>query len=254
MRREERRLGVGLLGVGAIGVVGAVLLPVALYQFGLWLAPPRPIPQSANAPQVLLDALWARADGGRATALTPVTPVSVAQFAVCMAIEDFRDTTPGDARRAAACREYLPAIQGVAYLSGVHMRDANLQPSFREGLGRFSTTVWLTQSWTKAEFLDTLAERGEFGFGFRGVEAAARGYFGRAAAQLTLPQAALIGAFIGDPGTDPWCGPEAATGMRNRILKAMRENGTIDEPSHRAASAAPLELFPPPGNRPACTK
>ena len=140
-------------------MAGAILFPPAIYFLGLAVAPPRPDPgDDATSPPLLADAIWARANGGRATELTPVTPVSMAQFVACMAIEDFLDTTPGDARRAAACRRYLPAMQGVEYLSGVHMRDANLQPSFREGLGRFSTTVWMTHSWTKAEFLDTLAE------------------------------------------------------------------------------------------------
>ena len=41
-------------------------------------------------------------------------------------------------------------------------------------------------TWTKAQLLDTLAARGEFGSGFIGAEAAAAGYFGRAVDQLTL--------------------------------------------------------------------
>ena len=31
------------------------------------------------------------------------------------------------------------------------------------GIGQFATAAWLTRSWTKAELLDTLASRGEFG-------------------------------------------------------------------------------------------
>ena len=110
--------------------------------------------------------------------------------------------------------------------------------------------MWLTRSWTRDNFLDTLAARGDFGYGWRGVDAAARGYFGREAAELTLPEAAMIASRIGDPGTDPWCETEAATGMRNRILDRMRENGVIDEAAWHAARSAPFELAaPPPAHR-----
>ncbi len=233
------------------GLAGAALFPFAVYYVGLAVAPPRPVPAHISVPPLIADALWARADGGHATAFTPITPVSMAQFVACIAIEDFKDTTPGDARRVAACRSYQPGLLGVEYLSGVHMRDANLKPSFREGLGRFSTTIWLTHSWTKADFLSTLAERGDVGSGFRGVEAAAQGYFGRAAAQLTLPQAALIGAFMGDRRVDPWCDPESAAVMRRGILERMRDNNAIDERAYEAAQVAPLGLVPQ-GNRPDC--
>jgi hypothetical protein len=238
-------------GILLAGLIGAVVVPPGLYYIGLAVAPPRPIPAKAPAPPLLAAAIWARADGGHATALTPVTPVSMARFAACVAIEDFRDTTPGDARRMSACRGHLPAIQGVEYLSTMHMRDASLAPSFREGIARFSTAVWLTHAWTKAEFLDTLTERGEFGYGFRGAEAAAQGYFGRAADQLTLPQAATIGAFIGNGRIDPWCDAAAAAGMRRRILERMRDDGVIDEAAYQAANATELGLIaPPPTHKP----
>ncbi len=234
------------------GLVGAALFPFAVYYVGLAVAPSRPMPAQTPVPPLIADALWARADGGRATGFTPITHVSMAQFVACIAVEDFKDTTPGDARRVAACQRYQPGILGVEYLSTVHMRDANLQPSFREGLARLSTTIWLTHSWTKADFLSTLAERGEVGSGFRGVEAAAQGYFGRAAAQLTLPQAALIGAFMGDRRVDPWCDPESAAVMRRRILERMRDNLVIDDAAVQAANVSELGLGAAPANHAPC--
>lgn len=236
------------------GLVGAALFPFAIYYVGLAVAPPPPVPAQTPVPPLIAEALWARADGGRATALTPMTHFSMAQLAACVAIEDFKDTTPGDARRVAACQRYMPALLGVEYLSGVHMRDANLKPSFREGLGRLSTTIWLTHSWTKADFLNTLAERGDVGAGFRGVAAAAQGYFGRAAAQLTLPQAALIGAFMGDRRVDPWCDPESAAVMRRRILERMRDNLAIDDVAFEAANVSELGLGPPPVDHKPCAE
>jgi hypothetical protein len=211
VRAEERRTLVALL---IAGIVGFVLSLPAIYLFGLWLAPPRPVAEAAAAPGLLREALWARAEGGRATELT--------------------------------------AIQGVDYLSGLHIREHSVAPGFREGITQFATAVWLTRSWTKDSLLDTMAARGEFGYGWRGVEAAARGYFGRSAAQLTLPQTALIASRIGDSRTDPWCEPEVAIAMRNRILASMRDNGAIPESDFREASTASLELAPPLEGRPPC--
>jgi penicillin-binding protein 1A len=243
-----------LIRLAIAGLAGAALFPFALYYVGLAVAPPPPVPTQTPVPPLIADALWARADGGRNTALTPMTHLTMAQFAACIAIEDFKDTTPGDARRVAACQRYMPALLGVEYLAGLHMRDANLKPSFREGLGRLSTTIWLTHSWKKDEFLGTLAERGEVGAGFRGVEAAAQGYFGRAAAQLTLPQAALIGAFMGDRRVDPWCDPESAAGMRRRVLERMRDNLAIDDAAFQAANVTELGLGPPPADHKSCVE
>jgi hypothetical protein len=241
-----------VIRLAVAGLLAAAVFPFALYYVGLAVAPPLPVATQTPVPALIADALWARADGGRATAFTPITPVSMAMFGACVAVEDFKDTTPGDARRVTACRQYQPAILGLEYFSGLHMRDANLRPSFREGLGRFSTTVWVTHSWTREEFIRTLAERGEVGPGFRGVDTAAQRYFGRAAAQVTLPQAALIGALMGDRRTDPWCDPEAAAAMRNRVLERMRDNGAIADADARPATIAAIELAPSPEGRPPC--
>jgi Transglycosylase len=241
-------------GVLIAGVAGALLFPPAIYLIGLAIAPPRPIPATTPISPVLGDAIWARANGGSATELTPISPVVMAQFAACIAIEDFKDTTPGDARRVEACRGYLPAMQGVEYLSGVHLRDANLKPSFREGLSRFATSVWMTRSWTRTELLDTLASRGEFGAGLRGAEAASRAYFGKGAGELTLPQAALLASFIGDRSTafDPWCESTAAAQMRGRVLQRMHDDLVIDDAELSAANTSELALGPPPADHTPC--
>lgn len=241
-----------LIRLALAGLICAALFPFAIYQVGLAVGPPPPVPATAPVPTLIAQALWARADGGRADALVPITPLSMVWLAGCVALEDFKDTTPGDARRVAACRHYQPALMGLEYLSRAHMRDARLQPSFREGLARFSTTVWMSHAWTKAHFLNTLGERGEFSGGFRGVEAAAQGYFRSAASQLTLPQAALIGALLANRRVDAWCDPEAAALLRNGVLERMRDDGAIDEAEYRWATVAALDLAPPPADRVPC--
>jgi hypothetical protein len=252
VRIETRRT---LIGLTLAGVIGAAAFPFAIYFIGLALAPPRPVPlQHTPLPMVLADAIWARASGGRATEFTPITPLSFSRLIACVAVEDFWDTTAGDARRVAACRKHLPAIEGVEYLAGVHVRNAGYSPSFRTGLSRFSTTVWLTHSWTRAEFLSTLAERAEFTMDVRGVNDAARMLFDRPASELDLPQATLIAAMIGDRRVDPWCDATAAANMRRRVLDRMREDGVIDEEAYQAANTSELGLAAPPAQHKRCAE
>lgn len=242
-----------LIGLGIAGVVGGPLL-VALYMsLGLWFAPPWPVPATSPVLPLIGEALWVRANAGAATDLRPIGPVSILQFAACMALAETESDAALQDVRQAGCRKYLPALDAVEYLTGVHLRAAGMaKPGFREGHARFVTTVWTTRSWTKADLLNTLAERGEFGMGLRGLEQAAQGYFGVPAAQLTVPQVAMVAALIGGVGPDPWCDPEAASILRHRILMGMRDNGAIDEQTYEAADRSELGLASPAANHPSC--
>jgi hypothetical protein len=250
MRHHDRRI---LIGLAIAGVAGAVLIMPAIYFFGLWLAPRRPVPSLSHVPPTFGDAIWARADGGRATELQPINPISFVRMRTCRALAARTDDPALRGARRAECMKLLPAIQAVDYLSSVHMRDEQVPAgNFRHGISQFVTAAWLTRSWTKAELVDTLAERGGFGFGWRGADLAARRYFARPLDALTLPQSALLAAFIGDRNVDPWCHPAAAAEMRTRILDRMRENGAIDQATFETAAQSGLALTEPPRDHQAC--
>jgi hypothetical protein len=250
VRLNERRT---LIGLFIAGVAGAILFMPAVYFLGLWLAPPRPVPATTRVPPVLGDAIWARADGGRATELQPINPISFARMRVCRTMAARTDDPALRSARRAECMKLLPAIQAADYLSGVHIRDADAATGgFRESISQFATAAWLTRSWTRAELLDTLASRGEFGFGWRGAEAAAHGYFGRAVEDLTLSQAALLAGLLGDGRTDPWCDAGAAASIRHRILERMRDNLVIDDIAFGSADREPIDLGSPPADHQPC--
>lgn len=249
MRREERRT-IAIAGILlALGVVGAVLFPIALYLFGLSVAPPRPIPPRSSASALVLDALWTRAGGGRATSLRPIDHIAIAQMAACV----IQAEGANDNERFERCRHVLPAMPGLEYLSALHIKDnGGERNSFLGGHGAMGTTIWMTRSWSKEEFLNTLAARGLFGYGWRGVTTAAQGYFGLDDKALTIAQAAFLASRVGDTGPDPWCHAMAATAMRDRILAGMRDNGAITDADFQHASRAPLGLAAPPKGRPGC--
>jgi hypothetical protein len=250
---EKRRR--ALIAFAIACVAAAILFMPTVYFFGLWLAPPRPVPSSTGVPPLLTEAIWARTEGGRATELRPINPITFAEMRACRARAAQTADEALRAGRRAECMKLLPAIQAADYLSGVHMRANHVEPgTWRMGLTQFATAAWLTRSWTKQELIDTLGERAEFGFGWRGVEAAAHGYFGTAAAALTLPQAALIAAFIGDRGVDPWCDPAAAAQLRRVVLDRMRDNLVVEETAVVSANAAELGLIDPPADHKPCER
>ena len=248
MRREERRvIRWGLVAGGIAGLIPLLYLSF-LFVWGSWVAGPRPVPESRPAPPFLGAAIWARAEGGTATELRPINPVTVAQLITCMALAD----GDNDNERMTACREVLPALRGVEYLANLHVTDQGIKrASFRGGAGSFATFLWMTRSWTRDDFLNTMAARADFGFGWRGVEAAARGFFGRPAGELTLPEAAMIASRLAALEVDPWCDSKGATARRDVTLRQMHANGAIDEASLQEALGRPLELgLPPAGHKP----
>lgn len=250
MRLEERWVGKGIVALGALGAIGILLLPIAIYRFGLSVAPPRPIPQPAGAPRIFLDALWAATDGGRATNLRPFNYVTLGRYFACLAM-----ASGTDAQRVSECRHEMPALAGVQYLALLHLQDHGvMRNSFRGGHSQLATTVWITRSWSKEDFLNTLAARGQFGFGWRGVTQAASSYFGRPPSGLTLSEAAYIASRLGEVGDDPWCHPKTALSMRNQLLTRMRDSGAISDEDSRHASSVGLEFVAPPDSRPPCSK
>ena len=240
-----------LIGLSAACIVGLPILLAGYLSLGLFFAPAWPVPANVAVPPLVGDALWARARGGSATSINPFNPINLAQFAFCIAQAEHEGPGPSrDAAQAECQKEHLPAFGAVEYVSELHMRGAGFkEPGFRKGHAKFVTTIWLARSWSKADLLTTLVERGEYGLGFRGLESAARGYFGRAVDELTLPQAAMLAAFVGGEGPDPWCDPATTANMRHRILQGMRENNAIGEPAFDAADRSALGLTEHPAHQ-----
>lgn len=74
-----------------------------------------------------------------------------------------------------------------------------------------------------------------------GVQAAARVFFDKPAARLTLPEAALLAGLPQAPSQyNPFLNPEAARRRRNAVLRAMVEAGYITRAEADAAAQAPL--------------
>lgn len=248
MRLEARPV---LIGLAIAGMAGAVLFLPTISFVGTMLLPNQPVPAVQQVPPLLGDAIWARTNGGRATALQPLNPFTIGRAASCHILAERFEPDERSAQHD-ECMKLLPGVQAVGYLSTVHMKSEGVWQDPRVPFVQIATMTRITGKWTKAELLATLAQRAEFGAGFIGAEAAARGYFGRSAEQLTLPQAAMIGAFTADARIDPWCNPEEAAGRRHRILAAMRDNQSIDEAAYQSADKTELGLADQPATLQPC--
>ena len=101
----------------------------------------------------------------------------------------------------------------------------------------------LEHIFTKRQILEAYLNRVYFGAGYYGVEAAARGYFGVSARDLTLAQSALLAGVLKSPARyAPHLRPEASVGRRGVILDLMVEYELISPAEAEAAKQEPLSL------------
>jgi hypothetical protein len=230
------------------GLAGAVLFLPTISAIGDMLSPTRLAPAATPVPPVVGDAIWARANGGRATELRPLNPFTIARMVTCHALAEHRSPEERDAAHD-ECARQIPAIEAIAYLSSVNMRDDGVWQTPRVPFIQIANMTKVTGTWTRAQVLDTLAERAEFPGGVRGVEHAAASFFRKTAAALTAPEAALLAAMIGDRRVDPWCQPKHAAQRRRAILERMRDNGAIDTDAFNAADQAELGIVALDGHK-----
>jgi penicillin-binding protein 1A len=99
----------------------------------------------------------------------------------------------------------------------------------------------IEQRFDKDEVLELYLSHIYFGNGARGIDAAARHYFGVAADRLTAPQAALLAALPKSPTNyDPRRHPDRARERRDLVLTLMQAQGRLAADEARAARAASL--------------
>ena len=98
--------------------------------------------------------------------------------------------------------------------------------------------VELERAYTKRRILGMYLSRVYFGSGAYGLEAAARRYFNKPAARLTLKEAAILAGIPKSPTAyDPAAQPAAAAQRAALVLSAMAQTGAIT-PAQRASAAA----------------
>lgn len=132
--------------------------------------------------------------------------------------------------KAVAHNEKGGSVRGASTISQQTAKNLFLWPGrsyLRKGL-EAALTVLLETLWTKRRILEVYANVAEMGPGIYGAEAAARAYFGKAAADLTREEAALLAAVLPDPKHRRPDRPSPAVVARQRwILGQMHALGGV---------------------------
>ncbi|MEM9583866.1 MAG: PBP1A family penicillin-binding protein [Pseudomonadota bacterium] len=97
--------------------------------------------------------------------------------------------------------------------------------------------------YSKDEILSIYMNRAYLGGGARGFEAASQLYFGKNAASVSVPEAAMMAGLLKAPSTyAPTNNLQRAQDRAATVLKLMREQGYITSADEAAANAAPATL------------
>ena len=103
----------------------------------------------------------------------------------------------------------------------------------------------MERHYTKEQILEGYLNQISFGHGWYGIESAARHYFGKPAAKLTLAEAAALAAMPKGPALyDPLKYPDRVRQRRNVVLSLMADQGFITQSQEKAAQAASLVTQP----------
>ena len=96
----------------------------------------------------------------------------------------------------------------------------------------------MERQYSKEDILEMYLNYVYLGGGYYGIEAAAEGYFGVHASDLTLDQSAMLAGILKSPsGYAPHINYAASINRRNNILRLMRDYGYITDDEKKQASA-----------------
>lgn len=109
----------------------------------------------------------------------------------------------------------------------------------------------LDRNLSKDDILTRYLNLVPFGNRAFGIEAAARTYFGISAAELSVPQSALLAGMVqSSEYLNPYTNPEGATQRRDTVLRAMANQGVITTEQADAHIAEPLGVLETPATLP----
>ncbi|MFZ3238657.1 MAG: PBP1A family penicillin-binding protein [Stellaceae bacterium] len=259
--RNLRRLlwGIAIAGVGGVAVVSGALL---------WALLGLPVDRPASEPQkptLLLEA----ANGAPLGRVGPlrVANVPMREFPpilikAVLSTEDrrFYDNVGVDPfgvlRAAFANRAAGGIVQGGSTITQqlVKLEYLNDDRSYVRKLREALMAVWLGAHLSKNEILTRYLNRVYLGDGAYGMAAAARLYFGKPPADLTLAEAAMLAGLIKAPSElDPLHHLGAAQARAATVLDGMVANHAINAKTANAAKAAPAVVTASPRLAPAAS-
>ena len=115
--------------------------------------------------------------------------------------------------------------------------------TYRRKLKEVVLAAQIENTYTKDEILEMYLNKVYFGDGLYGIEAAARGFFGKPAKDLSIGEPAMLTGLVKPPSTwAPTINLERAIARRNIVLETMLDAGNITEAEHKAARSEKVKL------------
>src|SRR6266487_3792256 len=115
------------------------------------------------------------------------------------------------------------------------------QKTFRRKLLEIFLACRIEENFGKQKIMELYLNRIYFGGGLYGAEAAARGYFGKSAREMSLAECATLAGLVKSPNRlSPWTDRAASRDTRNYALDRMRDLDFISR--ERCASAQAEEI------------
>ena len=136
-------------------------------------------------------------------------------------------------------------VQGGSTITQQLARQSFLSPekTIRRKLQELVVAARIEQQFSKSRILELYLNKVYFGDGLYGAEAAARGYFGKHASELDVPEAALLAGLVKSPSAyAPTVNRQRAMARRNVVLQAMLDSRAIDHATWQTARASKLAL------------
>jgi penicillin-binding protein 1A len=152
-----------------------------------------------------------------------------------------KDAVKGDPRGASTITQQLV---GNMHPDLIDRRDKSPMRKLREQ----SAAREMERHYSKEQILEAYLNQISFGHGWYGVESAARHYFGKGAAQVTLAEAATLASMPKGPALyDPIKSPDRVKQRRNLVLTLMAQQKYITAAQAEAAKRVPLSTAPNAG-------
>jgi 1A family penicillin-binding protein len=115
--------------------------------------------------------------------------------------------------------------------------------TYRRKLKEVILAAYIERMYSKDEILELYLNKVYFGGGLYGVEAAARGYLGKSASEVSVAEAALLAGLIQSPSSyAPTVNLDRAVARRAVVLQAMVSAGAVDQAAADRAKQTPVHL------------
>lgn len=135
-------------------------------------------------------------------------------------------------------------VQGGSTITQQLAKNTFLTPqrTWRRKLEEMFLSFWLERHYTKNEIMTLYLNRIYLGSGAYGVDAAARGYFGKSIKDVTIPEAAMLAALTRAPSR---YSPDANLKLAQRraalVVRLLLQQGFITEAEANKATAHPAK-------------